>query len=324
MSNILGVDIGGTKCSVVFGKESEGKICVINKIMFPTEVEKGILYSLDNIFKNINTILKKSEKCIGDLDGIGISCGGPLDSKRGVIMSPPNLYGWDNVHIKEMFEEKLGIKTMLQNDANACALAEWKYGAAKGFDNIIFLTFGTGFGAGIILNGRLYGGTNGMAGEIGHIRADNNGPVGYGKAGSFEGFCSGGGIAQIARTKVIEKLQMGEKVSFCKDLKELNKLDAKIVAVAAKAGNELAKEIYKISGTYLGKGLSVIIDMLNPEIIVIGSIFARTRELLWPAAKEVINKECLTLSRNVCKIMPAGLGDEIGDYAALAVALYDI
>jgi glucokinase len=211
---------------------------------------------------------------------------------------------------------------MLQNDANACALAEWKYGAAKGFENIVFITFGTGFGAGMILNGRLYTGASDMAGEIGHIRIDENGPVGYGKSGSLEGFCSGGGIAQLARTMILEKLQMGEKVSLCKDLSKLNKIDAKTVAYAAGKGDMLAMDIYRKSGYYLGKGLSIIIDMLNPEIIVIGSIFARSVELLWPEAEEVINRECLKLTRDTCKIVPAGLGDEIGDYASLATALY--
>jgi glucokinase len=322
LQNILGVDIGGTKCAVISGNAYDDGINIINKISFPTEVNKGPDYSIENIFKNIDIILKNSRINIRDINGIGISCGGPLDSKKGIIMSPPNLYGWDNVRIVEIFEERLGVKTMLQNDANACALAEWKYGAAKGFENIVFITFGTGFGAGMILNGRLYTGASDMAGEIGHIRIDENGPVGYGKSGSLEGFCSGGGIAQLARTMILEKLQMGEKVSLCKDLSKLNKIDAKTVAYAAGKGDMLAMDIYRKSGYYLGKGLSIIIDMLNPEIIVIGSIFARSVELLWPEAEEVINRECLKLTRDTCKIVPAGLGDEIGDYASLATALY--
>ena len=100
-------------------------------------------------------------------------------------------------------------------------MAEWKFGAAKGYENVIFLTFGTGMGAGLILNGRLYTGTNDMAGEIGHIRLEANGPVGYGKSGSFEGFCSGGGIAQLSRIRILEKLQMGEKVSFCSSIRRI-------------------------------------------------------------------------------------------------------
>lgn len=334
MSHIIGVDIGGTKCAIILGKSCEipeadassstgQDIIILDKIKFPTEVEKGVEYCMGNIENNIQAILNKNNMDIKDVKSIGISCGGPLDSKRGIIMSPPNLVGWDNIHIVEMFERKFGVKTRLQNDANACALAEWKFGAAKGCSNVIFLTCGTGMGAGLILDGKLYSGTSDMAGEVGHVRLDDIGPVGFGKAGSFEGFCSGGGIAQIARTKVLEKLQMGEKVSFCEGIDKLDSLNAKVVADAADQGDELAREIYNISGRYLGKGLSILIDILNPEIIVIGSIFARSRELLWPAAEEVINRESLIYARKVCRVVPAGLGEKIGDYAALAVALYE-
>jgi glucokinase len=162
-----------------------------------------------------------------------------------------------------------------------------------------------------------------MAGEIGHVRVAEFSPVGYGKAGSFEGFCSGNGIKHLARTKVVEKLQMGEEVTFCKSMDELDKINAHTVADAADGGDELAKEIYEICGEYLGKGLSVIIDILNPDVIIIGSIFTRPRELLWPVAEKIINQESLSSSRNVCKILSAQLEENIGNYAALAVALND-
>jgi glucokinase len=177
-------------------------------------------------------------------------------------------------------------------------------------------------GSGLILDGKLYCGTSDMAGEAGHMRLSGHGPVGYGKAGSFEGFCSGGGIAQLARSMVLEKLQMGEKVAFCESMDRLGQLDAKTVGDFAEAGDELAREIYAVCGTYLGQGLSLLIDLLNPEVIVIGSIFARSTSLLWPSAKKVIEKETLSYARNVCRVLPAGLGERIGDYAALAVAVY--
>lgn len=178
-------------------------------------------------------------------------------------------------------------------------------------------------GAGLILDGKIYSGTNDMAGEVGHIRLADNGPVGYGKAGSFEGYCSGGGIAQLARTMVLEKMQKGEKVAFCDSIDKLCEINAKVVGDAAEAGDELAKEIYRMCGCYLGRGLSILIDVLNPEIIVLGSIFARSKDLLYETAMEIIRKEALSYSRNVCKIVPAGLGEMIGDYAALAVAACD-
>mgnify|MGYP000584160019 CR=1 FL=1 len=324
---ILGVDIGGTKCAVISGKVNYKKDSIINgieivdKVVFPTDSEKGPDHAINRIMEEIGLMITKQKSSALHFKAIGVSCGGPLDSKKGIIKSPPNLYGWNNIKIVEMLEKQFGIKTKLQNDANACVLAEWKFGAAKGYENVIFLTFGTGMGAGLILNGRLYTGANDMAGEVGHIRLENNGPVGYGKSGSFEGFCSGGGIAQLARTRVLEKLQMGKRVSFCNSIEKLNSIDAKIVADAAKSGDVLAIEIYKECGCYLGRGLSILIDILNPEIIVIGSIFSRSKDLLWPWAEEIIKKESLTYSRKVCKIVPASLGESIGDYAALATAL---
>ena len=321
MKYYIGIDIGGTKCAVILGSLAEAQINILDRLSSPTEVSKGPEYSINRIIENIDSVLSNNSKKVNDISGIGISCGGPLDSKNGVIMSPPNLIGWDDIHIVEMLEKRFGVGVKLQNDANACALAEWKFGAGKGCSNVIFLTFGTGMGAGLILDGRLYSGTSDMAGEVGHIRLDDNGPVGYGKAGSLEGFCSGGGIAQLAGTKVLEKLQTGGKVSFCEDMGSLGTLNAKIVGDAAEAGDELAREIYRISGYYLGKGLSIIIDILNPEIIIIGGIFARSRDLLWPEAREVIKRECLSRSLKVCKVVPAALGEKIGDYAALAVAV---
>jgi glucokinase len=235
-------------------------------------------------------------------------------------MSPPNLPGWDNVEIVNYFEKETGIPTAIQNDANACALAEWKFGAGRGTQNMAFLTFGTGLGAGLIIDGKLFSGTNDNAGEVGHIRLDNFGPVGYGKAGSFEGFCSGSGIAQLARLKTMERLQMGGKVAFCSDMNDLPNITAQKVAESANKGDALAIEIFEICGTYLGKGLSILIDILNPECIVIGSIFMRAGHLLIPAMEKALQVDSLPLARKVCRIVPAQLDEQIGDIASLSVA----
>lgn len=323
MQYTIGVDIGGTKCAVTLGRQNPdtGKLILEQKKAFPTQVDRGVEHTLANLFDQIETIMKEGALNARDIEAIGISCGGPLDSKKGIILSPPNLIGWDQVPIKERVEQRYGIPAYLQNDANACALAEWKFGAAKGFDNVIFLTFGTGLGAGLILDGKLYSGTNDMAGEVGHIRLTDMGPVGYGKAGSFEGFCSGGGIAQLARMLVLEKMQQGEQISWCSGMEELEKLDARTVGLKAVSGDPLAQEILHVCGSYLGRGLSILVDILNPQIIVLGSIFARCREFIWPAASGVMERECLKLSRGVCQVVPAGLGESIGDYGAQAVAL---
>ncbi|MCL2158608.1 MAG: ROK family protein, partial [Oscillospiraceae bacterium] len=179
--------------------------------------------------------------------------------------------------------------------------------------------FGTGFGGGLILGGRLYSGANGMAGEIGHIRAENSGPVGYGKAGSFDGFCSGDGIVQIAKTKLLELFQMGQKSAFCMSAKDMDSLTAKQIAEAANGGDSLALEIYRTSGEYLGRALSVLVDLLNPELIIIGSIYQRAENLLGPPCRQVLELEALKHSLAVCEVVPAALGDDIGLYAALAL-----
>ena len=325
MHNLIGLDIGGTKCAVILGKfEQKDAISIVNKQVYLTSDYPGPDEMIAQLQNGIIQILLKNRLSVEEVSSIGISCGGPLDSKTGVIMSPPNLPGWDNVHIVDNFQKKFGILTAVQNDANACALAEWKFGAGRGYSNVIFLTFGTGMGAGLILDGRLYAGTNDNAGEVGHIRLDSFGPVGYGKAGSFEGFCSGGGIAQLGKLKAMEKLQMGQPVGFCKSIKEIDTITAKVLAEAAMKGDSLAIEIYQICGAYLGKGLSVLIDIINPELIILGSIFLRSGQLLQPALDENIAQEALHLARNVCKIVPAALDEKIGDYASLSVAAYNL
>ena len=153
-------------------------------------------------------------KAIGESPvSIGVSCGSPMDSARGIIQEPPNLPGWKDVHITEELTARTGLPAFLCNDANACALAEWRFGAGRGTQNMIFCTFGTGFGAGLILDGKLYAGTNDNAGEIGHVRLDTEGPMGYYKIGSVEGFCSGGGIAKCGGY-IAGRVDLVEKCSY--------------------------------------------------------------------------------------------------------------
>lgn len=314
----LGLDIGGTKCSVVIGDAS---FAIKRKIFFETRTERGYQAILSEFQKNIRALL--AEYSGYNLKRIGISCGGPLDSKKGIIYSPPNLPGWDNIPITRMFSDEFGVDTVLQNDANACALAEWMMGAGRGTSNMIFLTFGTGMGGGLILNGKLYSGTNDLGGEVGHIRLAEKGPIGFGKAGSFEGFCSGGGIAQLAREIVSERLRNNQSVSFCPSLEMISEIDTKMVAVAARSGDQVANEIIRISAGYLGQGLAILIDILNPECIVIGSIYARNEMLFKPLIEKVLQNEAIPSSLGVCRIKPAELGDSIGDYASLCVAIYE-
>lgn len=284
MNKFMGFDIGGTKCAVVIGDEN-GKI--YDKIRFDTT----------DFDSTMEKLLKAGDKLFtDDILAIGVSCGGPLNSKLGLIMSPPNLPGWDNVPIIEILEKRFSRPAFLKNDADACAIAEWKWGSAKGYDNVVFLTCSTGMGAGLILNGKPYSGACDMAGEVGHIRLHARGHIGYNKKGSFEGCCSGGGMEQYG-------------IGSAKD-----------IAIAAKNGDKQAKKCYRKFGYDLGRGIAYIVDILNPEVIVIGSIFERSGELIEKYMYSTLKKEALPHSLEGLKILPAKLGDAIGDMAAVSVA----
>ena len=320
---VVGVDIGGTKCAVCLGEVLTDSANIIHKC----EVRETKRYSPQKMMEQLAEDILSCKELLDDTQqilGIGVSCGGPLNSKTGTILSPPNLPGWDDIPITSYFKEKTRLPAWLCNDANACALAEWKLGAGKGSSSMIFMTFGTGLGAGIILNNQLYCGTSDMAGEIGHIRLSDYGPTGYGKMGSFEGFCSGGGIAQLAKSMVRAELQMGHKVELCESLVDLDTITAATVGIAAKRGDPLAREILKQVGLQLGKGLSILMDTLNPECIVIGSIFVRNQDEIWPYAQQVIERETLPMVREACKILPSQLSESVGDIAGLIVADYNL
>lgn len=318
MQVVVGIDIGGTKCAVSFARQHSDDIIFLDKVRMETETE-----DFDRAMESFIEIIRERFRRNPDwkLTSIGISCGGPLDAGKGLILSPPNLPRWDRADVYTPLKKAFGVPVMLQNDADACALAEWSMGAGKGCRNMIFLTFGTGMGAGLILNNELYSGTTSMAGEVGHIRMEKEGPFGYGKYGAFEGFCSGGGIAKLGRMMAEEALREGKTPLFCQSEAELDSISCKSIAEALEQGDELAAEIFDIVGTYLGRGLSVLIDILNPEMIVIGSIYARQKNVLDKKMREALEQEALPVSRKACRIVPASLGELIGDYAAVSVGI---
>jgi glucokinase len=302
---ILGIDIGGTKCAVS-RLQSDGK--VVETARFAT--------------MNPRDTCSRLIEEVGRLDPgpdpfFGISCGGPLDSVRGIILSPPNLPAWDRIAICDELTRRFGGRAFLMNDANACALAEWQFGAGRGSKSMIFLTAGTGMGAGLIVNERLCEGATGDAGEVGHIRLSNEGPVGFGKAGSFEGFCSGGGIARLARMRLDgyagkppEWAWPGEEISTQK------------IAEAAGRKEPFALSILREAGERFGQALAILIDILNPERIVIGGIFPPCGPLLISSMEEALRRDALPSLLAACAIVPAELGESIGSHGAIAAALY--
>lgn len=281
----IGIDVGGTKCAVVRGVGTK----IEEKLRFETTDRDD---TLKKIFDGVRSLM------IDEVEAVGVSCGGPLDARRGVIMSPPNLPGWDDVHITEMLTAEFQLPAYLCNDADACAVAEWRYGAGVGARNMAFLTFGTGLGAGLILDNKLYTGACGMAGELGHVRLYDDGHVGYNKRGSVEGYCSGGGIAQYGKGTAKELAERAAKG------------DAEAIAIYEKVGHDL------------GRALSILIDILNLDTIVIGSIYTRSRELIEPSVMKTVEREALSQSVAAVKILPAKLNENIGDIAALSVAQF--
>lgn len=311
----FGVDVGGTKTAVCAGLERADGMEILDRAAFATTPHEP-----EPTLQKLLALLGKLKNTHGAPAAVGVSCGGPLDAAAGRIYAPPNLPGWDGVGITGRITAHLGVPAALENDADAGALAEHRYGAGRGADSMIFLTFGTGLGAGLILNGALYRGASGMAGEAGHIRLAPGGPVGYYKAGSFEGFCSGGGLRQLGQMEIERRLAQGGAAPWVRAHAGGGGPSARELAEAARAGDAAALAVFELCGTRFGEGLSVLIDLLNPQRIVAGSIFARCEDLLRPAMERAIAREALAPSARACQVVPAQLGEQIGDYAALSVA----
>ena len=314
----IGVDIGGTKTAVVFCSEPP---TILERVEFPTRPEQGPERAIQLIRRAIHRFIGTNEISIGQIEAIGISCGGPLDRRRGLIQSPPNLPTWNDVPIVEILQREFGVVGHLENDANAGALAELRFGAGKHVQHMIFLTMGTGLGAGVIVDRRLYRGASDMAGEIGHVRLTSAGPVGYNKAGSVEGWASGGGMSQAAIRQVAAAIKAGEATALVAPFETNRVLTAKDVADAARQGDLLANQIVLNTASRLGEALAILIDVLNPELIVIGGLGMRLGERLLAPARAVMEREALAASAGACRIVPAALGEQIGDVAAICVAM---
>jgi glucokinase len=316
---ILGVDIGGTKSAVILGR-ADGEITA--RRAEPTEAKSGPQAILARLIAMARELLKQHEVLPDTLSGIGISCGGPLDTKTGLVYSPPNLPGWEAVPVRAMFEEAFpGATVVLENDANATALAEWRYGAGRGTQSMVFLTMGTGIGGGLILDGRLYRGANDLAGEVGHQTILINGPLcNCGKRGCLEALASGPAVARLAQ----ESLHYGRG----KRLIEIAggkpaQITAQHVIEAAKEGDSFCLTVLSEVGTYMGIGLANLIQILNPERIVLGTLAVHAGELLMEPIRTAVAEYAWERSRSVCEIVPAALGDRAQDLAAI-VLLADV
>ncbi len=311
------MDIGGTKIAAVVAKEDG---TVVSRQSEPTRSQEGPDAILGRLRKLAVAALIEAKTAPAELSGIGISCGGPLDIQTGVIYSPPNLPGWEALPIRDLCQGWFpNVPIFLDNDANATALAEWRYGAGRGAQNVVFLTMGTGIGGGLILDGRLYRGTNDLAGEVGHQTILINGPLcGCGKRGCLEALASGPAIARLAR----ENLSYGRgKALLALADGEPDNVTAQHVVEAAKAGDSFSKGILVEAGTYMGIGLANLIQILNPERIILGTIAVHAGDLILDPIREAVEEYAWNRSAAVCRIVPAELGDRAQDLAAISLAI---
>lgn len=311
---IVGVDIGGTKVACVLADE-QGNI--LARRWQPTRAQEGWQAVVQQLFEMAEQVMGEVPR--QRVRGIGISCGGPLDSQKGIVYSPPNLPGWDAVPIKRIFEERFGLPARLENDANATALAEHRFGAGRGTRNMVFMTWGTGIGGGLVLDGRLYRGTNDLAGEIGHTTILLGGPLcGCGKHGCLEALASGPAIARRAR-----ELAQSAPESAVWQMTEPDTVTAQHIVDAAVAGDTFARFVLAEAGTYMGIGIANVAQVLNPERVVLGTIAVKAGELVLEPLRHALKVHAWSRVREVLEVVPAQLGDLAQDLAAVCLWLAD-
>jgi len=301
---IIGLDIGGTKTAVIEGTLA-GEVLARSQFATP----QGFAPAWTRLCAEIAQHLAQAQQAGRPASALSVAIGGPLDIARGIIYSPPNLPGWDAVPLKELLTQRFQLPTYVEHDGNAGALAEFYFGAGRGYRNVIFLTMGTGLGGGLILAGRLDRGSSDLAGEVGHMRIAPDGPVAYGKAGAWEAFCSGPGMVRLARQRFPGRWGEGTP------------LDARALTQLAQSGDPDALAVVRETGEWLGRGLAVLVDILNPQVIVIGSMAVRLGELLLAPARAEMAREALPGAAAACQIVPAALGEEIGDVASLCAVI---
>jgi len=288
----IGIDLGGTKIAGVLVTPS-GK--VLMDVTIPTEAKRGKKHIIDNIDKAIH-MLKQSKKV--KINGIGIGAPGPIDYEKGIVVEAPNLPGWKRVRLKEIFQRKYKIPVYVDNDANCAALAEAWFGAGRNARHFLYMTVSTGIGGGIVINKKIYRGANGSAGEFGHMVIDSKGPrCGCGHIGHLEAYASGTAIRRRTGMRALA------------------------VELAARQGDKKAQKIIQEIASYLAIGIANLVNIFNPEMIVIGGGLSNMRELLFNPIRKEFKKYALTLPARKVKIVRAKLGTDAGVLGAAALCL---
>ena len=305
---VFGLDIGGTKTACVEGT-LDGRI--LQRIEMPTRAQEPFSETFPKIAAHLKTLVNAAKSGGRSVAAISVSIGGPLKIEEGILIDPPHLPGWHHVPLKARLMEAFpGIPVCIEHDGNAGALAELYFGVGKKrpvLQHLIFLTFGTGIGAGLIVNRRVFRGASDTAGEIGHWRLAEDGPLAFGKRGSWESFASGAGLIHLASQMYPSRWNHGTAIRELVDA--MMQDDPQAMAVA------------EVAGHWMGRGLALLIDALNPQVIVFGSLGVVLGERILAPARRVIAREALPQAVAACELMPSVLGSEIGDIASLMAAL---
>ncbi len=305
---VLGLDVGGTKTAVVEGT-LDGRI--LARIELPTRASEPFEITFPDIVDQARSVAETAGRAGRKIVAISVSIGGPLKIEEGFLINPPHLPGWHHTPLKvRLMEAFPGLPVCVEHDGNAGALAEFHFGVGKGrsdLRHLIFLTFGTGVGGGFIVNGQILRGASDTAGEIGHWRLAEDGPLGFGKRGSWESFASGAGIVELAAQMFPERWSSDTPI--------------RAVVDAILEDDSEAMQVAAVAGKWMGRGLALLIDALNPQIIVFGALGVVLGERILGPARRVIAEETLPQAASACELKPAALGKQIGDVAALMAAL---
>ncbi len=311
--SVLALDIGGTKLAAGV-VESSGR--VRSFLVESTLADQGPERGLARLFELGRRAVGESGLDWPELAAVGIGCGGPLDAEEGVLLAPPHLPGWRDVPVGALAERELGLPATLENDATAAAAGEHRYGAGVGTRNMVYLTVSTGVGGGIVVDGRLYRGATGNGGELGHVTVDCRGRPchGCGRRGCLEAYVSGTSIAERAR----EALAASAEPSSLAELPDLTAAD---VAAAALAGDALAREVWEGTIAALACGLTSIVNLFEPELVVLGGGVSSAGEQLLGPVRDCVRADSMQPAGEAARIVRSALGDRVGVVGAAAIAL---
>ena len=317
MKKVLAFDLGGTKFA--FGVVAEnGEVIGSDKI--ETLAKQGPEQAIQRVNLAAQSLLKKLNIKPEELIGIGIASPGPLDISKGCVDGSPNLPGWTGYSIEAGLSTFFNLPARIDNDANAAALGEYKFGAGKNKKNMVYITVSTGIGGGVIVDGRLMRGANGNAAELGHLTLNINGPAcPCGANGCFEMYASGTAIARRTR----EAIQTGTQSQILNLAGSIEDITTYHILEALQKNDALAQKIWNETTEYLGRGLAVVINTFNPELIVVGGGVTAAGDLLFKPVREKALRYAFPRLAAVCSIVPAGLGSNVGVVGAAACAFED-